>query len=185
VLRVGPPDAWDGGFVAPNAVFTTSSGWVMFYSGGRAAGVTALLGMATSPDGVTWTKYNDPATQSTLYANSDPVIAPGPAGSWDAESAFQAAVLQTPSGYEMLYTGVGSSGGRRSIGYAASKDGIHWDRAAANPVFTGETLSWASAGVMAGSVVVVGGEHLLYFSGLSAPTAGSIGLAVGKQSGPG
>ena len=34
VLTVGPPGAWDSGFVSPNCVVTTQTGYVLYYSGG-------------------------------------------------------------------------------------------------------------------------------------------------------
>lgn len=64
VLEVGSAGEWDYSFVTPNCVFYTGNRYVMYYSGGGdiLAPEPRMLGMATSPDGSNWTKYDDPST---------------------------------------------------------------------------------------------------------------------------
>lgn len=42
------------------------------------------MGWATSVDGISWEKYNDPTTTSTFYSESDPVLVGSP-GQWDGD----------------------------------------------------------------------------------------------------
>jgi hypothetical protein len=64
-----------------------------------------MCGLATSADGINWTKYDDPSTTEAPYAKSDPVLQPSPSG-WDAEDVI-CSVMKTDTGWEMLYQGFG------------------------------------------------------------------------------
>ena len=81
--------------------------------------------MATSPDGITWTKYNDPSTTQAPYAESDPVPKPGNAGDWDSDAASYCCVLKKTGYFEMYYSGWNPNS--VGFGYASSVDGISWN----------------------------------------------------------
>jgi hypothetical protein len=99
------------------------------------------IGRATSADGVTWTKFNDPANDGqNLYRNSDPVLSAGPPGSWDYV-VISPVLLQDEQGWQMFY-GVGRGGSHTSIGYATSEDGIVWDRLSDAPVLRNTWLGF-------------------------------------------
>ena len=66
-----------------------------------------MCGMATSADGTSWTKYDDPGTTEAPFAESDPVLQPSPPG-WDAEDV-KYSVMNTDPGWEMLYKGLGTA----------------------------------------------------------------------------
>lgn len=107
----------------------------MYYSGVGASG-TQMIGMATSIDGVTWMKYNDPATTDKPFADSDPVFQSGEKGAWDAAWVHQPRVFQTTDGWVMIYRGTSDrNGSNMKLGLATSQDGIHWERYAGNPIF--------------------------------------------------
>jgi predicted GH43/DUF377 family glycosyl hydrolase len=180
VLMVGSPGEWDSGFVMPDSVIATDVGYVMYYSGGAGwPGGTSMIGMATSPDGITWAKYNDPATTDPPFAESDPVLQSGPSGSWDSDSVWGCAVLKTASGWEMFYSGGDAISVQ--IGYATSTDGIHWSKREDNPILAPETDPVAaeteSLILEAPSVIVDDSTYVLYYDyGVS---TGSIGVATG------
>jgi predicted GH43/DUF377 family glycosyl hydrolase len=91
--------------------------------------------MATSSDGLTWVKYNDPATTEAPYAESDPVFTPGATGAWDASWVHQPRVFQTSNDWVMFYRGTKDKNGSiMKLGLATSKDGIDWERSAENPL---------------------------------------------------
>jgi predicted GH43/DUF377 family glycosyl hydrolase len=136
--------------------------------------------MATSTDGISWTKYDDPGTTELPYKESDPVLTLGGTGEWDAISAFGARVLETPSGWEMFYTGTDGSGGR-AIGYAWSADGIHWVKDAANPIFTPADDPYAANAVEYPTVLVHGPKYWMYYDYV---LTNGVGLAIGKTHGP-
>lgn len=84
VLTLGSNGEWDSGFIEPNTVLKTNDGYVMYYTGGIDffSGSGFMMGRATSPDGIIWAKYNDPTTVAPPFAESDPVLMPGPVGQW-------------------------------------------------------------------------------------------------------
>jgi hypothetical protein len=97
--------------------------------------------MATSRDGITWIKHNDPATIQHPFAESDPVLFTGDPGEWDGGCVLADFALKTAAGFEMYYSGASSNGSSAeasqtgSIGFATSKDGIHWKKYPENPVY--------------------------------------------------
>ncbi|MBC7879570.1 MAG: hypothetical protein H7Y59_20570 [Anaerolineales bacterium] len=135
VLLLGASGEWDERQVLAPHVIQTDDGYIMYYSGSNNAG-RQQVGMATSSDGIQWTKYNDPATTEAPTIESDPVFQPGESGSWDANSVHQPRVFETAQGWVMIYRGTkDKSGNTMALGLATSDDGIHWNRSAVNPVF--------------------------------------------------
>jgi predicted GH43/DUF377 family glycosyl hydrolase len=185
VLVAGSPGEWDSGFVTPNSVIATDDGYVMYYTGGAQFGVPPqLIGVATSLDGVHWVKYNDPCTTAPPFAESDPVLDLGPAGSYDSRSASFACVLKTTSGWEMFYNAITDMPTccDHQIGYAVSDDGIHWTKYEDNPILalSMEPLAASSRYMESSSVIVKGSTYFLYYD--YGPARGGIGVALGTVS---
>jgi len=77
------------------------------------------------PDGINWTKYDDPATTDAPYAESDPVLI----RELDWEINIQdPRVVQTEDGYIMLYSSFDGNFRNQGYNFAFSEDGIHWNR---------------------------------------------------------
>lgn len=141
VISSGSKGEWDAGFIIPTSVLTLSDGTLMmFYSGGEDIAFfnNFYLGMATSPDGIIWTKYNDPLTTQHPFAGSDPVLMTGNKGEWDGAFIWMANVTVGKNGFRMYYSGSSSNQrtGMKSMGYAESRDGIHWEKYDGNPVYS-------------------------------------------------
>lgn len=139
VMKVGKKGEWDDGFIIPCSVLRIEDGsYRLYYTGGReiATWDDIYIGMAVSKDGVNWKKYNDPATAQSPFAESDPVFFTGKEGEWDDKNVWMANVSKHTYGYIMYYGG--SNGKADVIGYAESKDGIHWKRYHRNPVYEGK-----------------------------------------------
>jgi len=136
LLKPGAPGAWDEKQVFTPHVLKTDNGYVMYYSGTDHSGIQQI-GMATSTDRVTWTKYNDPATTDKPFAESDPVFQPNSEkGAWDSAWVHQPRVFQTADGWMMIYRGTSDRNGSvMKLGLATSTDGIHWERYVGNPIF--------------------------------------------------
>lgn len=128
VLEPGGAGAWDEDGLGWHSVVKTDDGYVMYYTGHKQS--TSMVGRATSPDGVTWTKYDDAQTTEPPFAESDPVF--GGTEDWEGDDIDRPEVCLTPDGWVMLY--VGSDLNDR--GLALSEDGINWRRAGDNPVIT-------------------------------------------------
>jgi len=144
--------AWDTDYIVPESVLLTDEGYVMYYtSGSRQDGIVAAIGMATSPDGINWTKHGEP------------VLVPGPEGSWDTVGVWGCTVLQAGA-WAMFYTGGGETGA--GIGYAVSADGIHWTKHEGNPILS-PADDPAAAGVtpvlQSPSVVMDGSVYVMYY----------------------
>jgi len=132
VLQIGKQGAWDSPFLFPDSVVKDGDQYVMYYSAGF------MVGRATSPDGLQWTKYKGPTAESGRYADSDPVLTLGAAGSWDSALAWGSSVQHSPNGWEMFYYGGSDLNGGPGIkiGYAYSADGIAWTKYQNNPIIS-------------------------------------------------
>jgi predicted GH43/DUF377 family glycosyl hydrolase len=87
----------------------------MWFSG--RADVFGGIGYATSPDGVTWTKYPSSPSPTAVLSHGLP-------GSADSFAAADPTVLHDGSVWKMWYTGDDSS--KKRIAYATSSDGVTW-----------------------------------------------------------
>jgi predicted GH43/DUF377 family glycosyl hydrolase len=130
----------------------------MWYAGENSQGADRI-GMATSNDGMSWTKYS-----------GNPVFDVSTPGSWDGDSISDASVIKENGQYKMWYTG--QTYGATSvddvfkIGYATSPDGIHWTRYSENPVLTPGSLGWwDDRRVWRPSVISTGSGYVMYYRG--------------------
>ncbi len=173
VLQPASADDWDY-TLYPSSLVRTDTEYILYYAGRRAGSDWfEAIGRATSPDGITWTKYDNPATTEAAFAHSDPVFLRGEAGSWDDMGIFNAAVLLGDHGWEMFYTGT-HDGAQASAGYATSQDGIAWTRFAVDPVPNPADVS----GYGASSVVFVDGTYYFYHV-FETPAGIQIGVSTG------
>ncbi len=144
VLIPGPEGAWDGLAVGDASVVRHNDGYALYYTGfgniqnGAFSEKRANIGMATSADGMTWKKHDNPATKDTLYDVSDPVftVTTDQAG-WDTFRIVDPNVQKTPDGWLMAYRGA-TFDSATSIGLASSPDGINWTRVSDTPELTNE-----------------------------------------------
>jgi len=150
------PGTWDESAVAAIAVIRENGTYKMWYVGWSSSDNRTKIGYATSPDGITWTKYP-----------SNPVMTPGTAA-WEAGGPDYATVMPVSGGgYKMWYTGFNAGFNRSKIGYATSGDGITWARAdSVNPVLTtGLPNRWDDANVSGARVVIINNIYHMWYSG--------------------
>ena len=130
VLEPSPnPDAWDALQVAAPSVIKTGEGYTMYYTGAKRDNAL-MIGMATSADGKSWTKLDDPATTEPALAESDPLIEDlgNPAFPIRFQDVWQPRAIHTPDGYIMLF----KSGleyheqGGAMVRFATSDEGVSW-----------------------------------------------------------
>ncbi len=136
VLRRGPAGAWDAGGLDFPAVIRSDAGYLMLYSGvSSIQRETGSIGLATSPDGITWTKHDDPATTDAAHSESDPVLEPGLCGTFDARAVHQPRVVRQGDELVLAYAGyAGAPESRAGIGLARSEDaGRTWSCAWPSP----------------------------------------------------
>ena len=181
VLQPGRLNTWDEPVVSQPDVLKTDDGYVMYYTGlyYREANWTSSIGLATSPDGVTWIKYNDPTTMEGLFRDSDVVLGTG-VSEWEAGMVMSPRVWRMPDAWGMIYTGISSSERVVSVGYATSLNGVAWTRFEGNPILTTEDI-WNVVSVGTLELLCHEGKYLLYFSGTKDDRTWDIYLAASGQ----
>ena len=134
IFLPGEPGTWDAELVTQPSVLPneTGDGYLMYYTGMDESRVERI-GLATSSDGITWTRYDDPTTTDPLYAQSDPILEPSVTGEWDFRGVARGRVVRAPEGYVMIYR-TSISGPGFTYGLATSIDGIQWVKYNQNPL---------------------------------------------------
>jgi len=154
VLEVGSPGSWDENFAVATTVLHHQGIYKMWYEGDGG------FGYATSADGLVWTK-------DTVH---NPIMEPGPPGSWDEMEINHASVLILNNTYHMWYSGVDANDDNR-IGHAISIDGIIWARDTANPVLNlGTTAPWDTSEAIHPSVIFENDTLKMFYNGYGGNT---------------
>jgi len=108
------------------AGMTVGSVGVLVALGAIILGFIALLGFW-------WFEVRKPFNLKRSHKN--PVLEPDPTHWWESHSVFNPAAVYDNGRVHILYRAMGSDGISR-IGYASSKDGIHFDERLPYPVFS-------------------------------------------------
>lgn len=167
VLDKGAPGEWDESWIESPTVAKIGSIFYLLYTGVNAS-MQYRIGLATSSDGITWTKH--PA---------NPVFSPEPANSWEDSAVYAPTIFHNGSEFRMWYVGLNSTTflDAMRIGMATSPDGIVWTRFPSNPVLDiGRSGDWDEKGAFVPSVVFRGGTYMMWYLSGSNPNE-KIGLA--------
>ncbi len=155
VLGPGAPGEWDESWVESPTVVKVGGTFFMWYSGIQYDVFHFAIGLATSPDGETWTKH--PA---------NPVLGPEPANNWEDALVYAPAVIHDGERLVMWYVGINAQTflDAMRIGMAYSDDGATWTREPSNPVLDlGEPGEWDEKGAFVPSVVLRDAQYQLYY----------------------
>jgi len=152
VLNV-TPGAWDSYTLSPGPVVHDASGYRMWYAA-TADQMVWRVGLATSPDGIHWTKYA-----------GNPIIVPPFAGSWDDFRVTPSCVLVEDGQLVMWYVSDDTNLTQR-IGVAYSEDGIHWTPSPAPALDVGDNGSWDEGSLSRVSVLQQGTLLRMWYTGL-------------------
>lgn len=159
VLKISASESYDSRHVTWPSVIKTDDEYVMYY-GAHGSEPGAVIGRATSPDGIEWTKDPHPVLSSSE--------------GWNAGRIDRPEVLLAPDGYVMIYQGGDQLNTR---GLAVSEDGINWKHYADNPVITNQDFptpghtTWDTA-------LVYTNEKFYYFMEMGSLEATDIYLAI-------
>jgi predicted GH43/DUF377 family glycosyl hydrolase len=137
------PATWEGDYIAANGTALVAGGEFLYWY--QAGGRQPSIGLATSLEGIRWSRQ------------PQPVLQPGPRGSWDERGVADPYVIQQQGTFYMFYLGQDRAR-RQRLGVAQSADGKRWEKLRANPVLElgdagafdenglGEPAVWSSHG---------------------------------------
>jgi predicted GH43/DUF377 family glycosyl hydrolase len=162
---LGPNDAtsWESDLNRP--VVVKKDGVYHLWYTGQASG-HSWIGYATSADGKNFTRQS---TEPVISPTEpwEKVAAMCPHVIWDAQEKI----------FKMWYSG-GEQYEPDAIGYATSKDGLHWEKYAGNPVFKADpTRSWEQLKVTACQVIKRKKDYLMFYIGFHDINLAQIGIA--------
>jgi predicted GH43/DUF377 family glycosyl hydrolase len=139
---------WDSWVVAPGSVIKENNSYKLYYSGLSLNGQYSI-GLATSSDGINWTKRANPV----LYSTNTEVALSTPE------------VVKKGSLYYMYYHYKSSNSFEHKISVAISTDGINWERYGNNPIIV-KSLGWEVNGIIHPSVFLENDIlKMVYFTG--------------------
>ena len=141
ILAPSNLDEWDGSQITAPYVIRTEDGYRMYYSGTDSRSSVGI-GLATSEDGITWEKYDDPDTSEAPYAESDPILLYEE--DWEGTRVHQARVLPMDEGWVMVYRAQVRNG-NGDLGMAFSEDGITWEKYPDNPILSQRQSKWCQS----------------------------------------
>ncbi len=129
------PGAWDLNATIPGAVLKENNTYKMYYIGWSNHYNNWHVGLATSSDGINWTKVLNPVLNA--------------GAGWESQIAVSS-VVKVGNQYFMYYSGINS--GNSKIGLATSFDGVNWTRHPANPILQ-KDANWEGTGIFYPSVI--------------------------------
>ncbi len=124
-LPIGNKGKGDDAHIEDLSVIKDVNTYKMWYS--ASDGSNYRIYYATSPDGLTWTKYNN-ATASTRSntTSTNGQLPLGTSGTGDDVHLLGLSVIKDSGAYKMWYSA--SDGSKYRIYYALSYDGINWEK---------------------------------------------------------
>jgi len=173
-LAMAPPaNGWDGpGAETANVLRGPDGQWRMYYTGNRppVGSVHYAIGLATSTDGLRWTRRDRPVLEPLARWERPTCGDPAAPSSCRTGGVLEPSVLFDPAmgRYRMWYVGLGEPAGSfltYRIGHATSVDGVTWERSAL-PVFAlGARGAWDEMWTSHVNVVAdaKAGFHMFYF----------------------
>jgi beta-1,2-mannobiose phosphorylase / 1,2-beta-oligomannan phosphorylase len=167
-IVLGPAaTGWEDDINRP-VVVKCEDGYHLWYTGQTQS--QSWIGYAQSADGKKWKRMSD-----------KPVISPDTP--WEKTSVMCPHVEwdDKESIFKMWYSG-GEQYEPDAIGYATSRDGLHWDKRASNPVFASDPKTqWEQAKVTACQVIRHKNWYVMFFIGFENTDLARIGIARSKD----
>lgn len=170
VLTPGMAGSWDSLLVYAGTVLKNSSSYLMWYEGAQLKpdGYCCKfgIGLATSPDGLSWTRYAENPILTSESSSRPYVSYP-----WVLKIGGQFKMWYACGLYEPAYL--------TATCFASSSDGIHWSQNT-NPIFkgTGAATDWDGGTVYSTNIIYDGKTYGMWYSGCnSAGTKCQIGYA--------
>jgi predicted GH43/DUF377 family glycosyl hydrolase len=154
---------WDNSDVLNPSVVQHDGRFWNFYSGFDGQAKIWHTGLATSPDGITWTPRGR-------------VLSPDPNG-WDRGYIAANGSAMWRNGEFLYWYQAGDHGGVMRIGLARSPDGLHLKKDPKPVLEVGPYQSWDERGVADPYVIEIGGWLYMYYLGQDRAARQRIGVA--------
>jgi len=135
-LTIGSSQTWDGEVISTGPVILINNQYFMYYTGTDNS--TYQVGLATSANGINWTK------------KTNPVIAPS--ASWETLGIGATDIIQMGAVYYLYYHGIDANS-NTAIGLATSPDGLLWVKSNTNPILQASESWELSGGIYFPSVI--------------------------------
>ena len=218
ILTPVTPGSWDSRGIGPNAIIKEGNSYKLYYRGTNDVG-ESHVGLATSADGINFTKHPNPVLYSTsqeynvgaatvmnsngiyyMYYNTDsgssaglkiylatstdginwtrysgnPILAK--TQSWEGTGIAYPSVIYDNNQFKMIYQMYTYA--NTAFGLAVSNDGKNWTKSNTNPIFTSnQTFNYWASGIDYPFLMKTGNEYRLYYSGLKNSNVYKIGFA--------
>ena len=131
ILTPGNPGDWDGLFIESPTVTFANGTYYMLYSGIDTTW-RVRIGLATSQDGIHWTKFA-----------GNPILDVGSFNSWEGFAVATPTLINNNNNFEAWYCGTSiqdwldnNNIDTIKVGYATSTDGFNWQKYNNNPVLS-------------------------------------------------
>lgn len=173
VFTPDPSSDWEAHEVNRPSIIKKDGMYHMWYTGqmfpGNETRGSSAIGYATSPDGITWTRYNKPVLSPEEKWEGISVMCPEV--HWDEKRNI----------FRMWYSG-GEMEEPDAIGYAESSDGIQWIRHSSNPIFVPDSSKFCEMKkVTAGHLLIQEDWHYMFYIGFDGDGRPSCCLARSKD----
>ena len=173
VLSPGTGSDWDLFILTVDSIILNNGTYYLYYSAARSTVLTTArhIGLATSTDGISWTKYS-----------SNPILR-SRVESYDYTNAIRAHVIKEGNSWKMWYAG-NQATQDVNICYATSNDGINWSKYSSNPVLKNSANdgAWNGIDIRPSSVFKnESGVYWMYMRAVGTSRIGQIGLATSSD----
>ncbi|MDY0082915.1 MAG: hypothetical protein RBR74_07020 [Ignavibacteriaceae bacterium] len=136
--------------IIPNSIMKIDNTYFLYFTGRNYP--YYAIGVATSVDGINWTKYQG----NPILVSNMP---------WESTGVTDASVIKENGVLKMIYGTAGSNG----FGLATSTDGYNWNKSPNNPFVTNQNTSngWASFKMSYPYWIKTNNDYKIYYSGMN------------------
>ncbi|MDR0703550.1 MAG: hypothetical protein LBF88_01030 [Planctomycetaceae bacterium] len=164
IFTPNPETSWEEVINRPGIV--KKDGVYHLWYTGQAQG-KSCIGYATSTDGINFTRQSEKPVLEPEAGWEKNIAVMCPHVNWDKEEGI----------FKMWYSG-GEQNEPNAIGYATSKDGLHWEKYAGNPVFDADPAKkWEQHKVTACQIIKRENDYLMFYIGFRDEPFAQIGMA--------
>jgi hypothetical protein len=178
-------DGWEAGGAGYCFVrLVQGAGYEMWYTGFNINETKGQIGYASSGNGIIWTKAN----------SVNPVLTTGSTGRWDETMVGGPRILIIDNVYHMWFWGWGVTWNPRQTGWAASVDGINWNKynnstttsplyLDSDPVLKTSAGQWDANYAESVTVMLEGDSLRMWYEGCREPTGTNLWM-IGHATAP-